>query len=492
MGCSMKILNIQVHNVLGVRDIEASLEGHHLWLVGGKNAQGKTSVLQSLVMALCGKRGCDWPGEPLRNGEDEGWVHIEMAGDGVDFNDKIRVERSWKRDGDKVREKMRVLSEEGFEAPTPQDLLSRLFIHRGFDPLEFMGRAPKEQADQLRALLGIDFSELDDHRKKFYEKRTEVNGAAKHIKAQIVSVEKPGELIDVREMEEEVSGAVKARGEVSRVIQKCEHDIESTKKDRDGLESTIEQFKSDLAELEKEYQLKKKQFQDRISSSEEKAAKCAESIDGLESYLKQKTSELDGFSGVDERVEELRRAVEKNEATRKQIEAFEQNEKRKQDVKKLEEKSVSLTESIEGVDREKARILSEAPWPVDGLSFGGDGLVYNGVPLEQCSTREKTDVSIALGMSANPKLRMMIIQHGESIDDDSMALIEQRAKEKDYQILVEFMTRGIDALEDRCQVVMEAGFDKKSKKKSKAQKDQEKKPTEKVDHENESGQLPGM
>ena len=284
----------------------------------------------------------------------------------------------------------------------------------------------------------------------------------------------PGELIDVREMEEEVSGAVKARGEVSRVIQKCEHDIESTKKDRDGLESTIEQFKSDLAELEKEYQLKKKQFQDRISSSEEKAAKCAESIDGLESYLKQKTSELDGFSGVDERVEELRRAVEKNEATRKQIEAFEQNEKRKQDVKKLEEKSVSLTESIEGVDREKARILSEAPWPVDGLSFGGDGLVYNGVPLEQCSTREKTDVSIALGMSANPKLRMMIIQHGESIDDDSMALIEQRAKEKDYQILVEFMTRGIDALEDRCQVVMEAGFDKKSKKKSKAQKDQEK------------------
>ena len=67
----MKIKNVKVHQVLGVKDLSADLEGHNLWLIGGKNASGKSSALNAIIMAICGKKGCDYPDQPLKNGEDE-------------------------------------------------------------------------------------------------------------------------------------------------------------------------------------------------------------------------------------------------------------------------------------------------------------------------------------------------------------------------------------------------------------------------------------
>ena len=62
-------------------------------------------------------------------------------------------------------------------------------------------------------------------------------------------------------------------------------------------------------------------------------------------------------------------------------------------------------------------------------------------------------------MSANPELRLLVIEHGECLDDESLSIIEEVATENDYLILMEFMTRD-DADEERCQVVIEDGMAK--------------------------------
>ena len=41
----MKVLKYEAHNVLRVSDVQMDMEGHHLYLVGGKNGQDTESAL---------------------------------------------------------------------------------------------------------------------------------------------------------------------------------------------------------------------------------------------------------------------------------------------------------------------------------------------------------------------------------------------------------------------------------------------------------------
>ena len=180
----MKLLKYTIQNVLGVKDITLDVDGHHLFLVGGKNAQGKTSALTALLMALCGKRGLkEYPELALREGETRGSVTIELSGESsLHEDEKITVELMLrkKRSG-LVVEEFRVLDSTGEEAPEPRALLQRLFKLRAFDPLEFERAKPKEQVEIIRNMLGIDFEAFDKRRQEAYEKRRDVGVEGKSL-----------------------------------------------------------------------------------------------------------------------------------------------------------------------------------------------------------------------------------------------------------------------------------------------------------------------
>ena len=58
----MKVLNIYVKHVMGLREaVELDVRDDNLIFVGGKNGQGKTSTLNAGKMALCGRRGTEFP-----------------------------------------------------------------------------------------------------------------------------------------------------------------------------------------------------------------------------------------------------------------------------------------------------------------------------------------------------------------------------------------------------------------------------------------------
>jgi len=48
----MHVKSIQAHNVMRVKDIDFQMDGHHLFIVGGENDNGKSSSLESLRYAL--------------------------------------------------------------------------------------------------------------------------------------------------------------------------------------------------------------------------------------------------------------------------------------------------------------------------------------------------------------------------------------------------------------------------------------------------------
>lgn len=65
----MRVIELKSENFMGLEAVDIT-PPEHLVVVGGKNAQGKSSVLNSIVAALAG--GKSLPEEPLKRGERKG------------------------------------------------------------------------------------------------------------------------------------------------------------------------------------------------------------------------------------------------------------------------------------------------------------------------------------------------------------------------------------------------------------------------------------
>ncbi len=179
----MRVVKYQVHNVLGVKHIDFNLEGRHLFLVGGVNENGKTSAINALLMALCGRRNMEYPEVALRRGEDKGWVKVQLSGDdemhdSVGFTAELFLRR--KASGE-VIEEFRLLDSTGEEAPTPRHLLEELFKFKGFDPLAFERMSKADQRQTLVKLAGLDFDDKRKLQKDLYDKRSVVNSEGKRF-----------------------------------------------------------------------------------------------------------------------------------------------------------------------------------------------------------------------------------------------------------------------------------------------------------------------
>jgi ATPase subunit of ABC transporter with duplicated ATPase domains len=127
------------------------------------------------------------------------------------------------------------------------------------------------------------------------------------------------------------------------------------------------------------------------------------------------------------KAEEINRQVRANR-TYKETEAKAAEYKKQAD---------DLTKQIEAIDEDKEKQLKAAKFPVDGLSFDSEGVLYNGVPFGQASQAERIRVSVSIAAALNPKLRIALIRDGSLLDSESMKLLNELAAEKDMQIWIE-------------------------------------------------------
>jgi hypothetical protein len=120
----------------------------------------------------------------------------------------------------------------------------------------------------------------------------------------------------------------------------------------------------------------------------------------------------------------------------------------------LVNKADYLTDRINDIDAQKESLLKAAKFPVDGLSFGADGVLLNGLPLEQACTADRIRLSVAMGLALNPKLRVMLIREGSLLfnDETGLKLIAEMAQAADAQVWVERVSLG-----EECSVIIEDG-----------------------------------
>jgi len=382
----MKILKLQAENVKRIRVVEINPDGSVV-LVTGRNAQGKSSVLDAIIYALGGKEAI--PDQPLRDGADAGFIRLDLG--------DIVVERTFTAENTYLKVKA---TGTNAEYPTPQALLDGLVGKIAFDPLAFARAKDKDQLAMLLEVvdLDLDLDAMAAERKELFDKRTDVNRDVKRLEGGIATFltpdDAPDELVSAVNLIKKLEDLSDKAAQAIRDDEKYNETFRALKIAREE----VERLEADLALLENGSQ-NRGLWDDEIAVLREQVKNTEE----INARVRAKKNRLD----LEGQLRAARAAGDE------------------------------LTAQLKAIDDRKASALAGAAFPVAGLSFDEDGVLYDGRPLEQASSAELTRISTAVAMAANPKLRVIIIHDGSLLDDDNLRVIAELAAANDYQIWIE-------------------------------------------------------
>lgn len=384
----MKITKLTVNNFMRVKAVEVTPDGPVV-TVAGRNAAGKTSVLQSIEAAFGG--GKSVPKDAVRHGAKKGYVIAET--------EELIVKREFGPNG---KTGVVVTGKDGAVFASPQGMLDKLVGSISFDPLAFTRMKPAEQADMLRQLVGLDFSKWDAARKAAFDQRTDVNRERKRLQGAIEKLPEP----TPGAPSEEVSVLELARELREREARNARQDRE-----REQLDALRNKAKALAAELDR--------------TNEQGIALAAT----VGSHV---------WADTDEIKAKIANAEKDNAAARVAGQRATLEESLDAEV----DKSEALTKRIEEIDGLKAEAIAKAKYPVEGIEARDDGVYFNGVPLAQSSQAELIRVSVAIGAKVSGDLRVMLVRDGSLLDRDSMALLAKLAADMDMQVWLETCAEG--------------------------------------------------
>jgi hypothetical protein len=405
-----KIISLQAENIKRLKAVQITPKGH-IVVVGGQNEQGKSSLLDSIAMALGGKN--EIPDVPVRTGEAKAFVILET--------EDIVVKRTFTATGGTS---LVVENKEGMRFQSPQDALNKLTDKVTFDPVAFTRLDRKAQALALKNLVKLDFTALDAERKKLYDERTSQNAIVTRTKVQaeqhVHFPDAPAEPVSTADLVAELDKASKHNAQLFA--------LETAAGNADEAATEIQNA---LTDTNKE-----------LGLAEAKVAKLKEALAGLNLKAKAATEKLaEANKAVSEFVPIDSASISANLSDagtiNSQVNANAQRKAKLAELEAEKKKADDLTTKIEAIDKQKGEQLAAAKFPVPGLSFDDTGVLYNGLPLDQASGAAKLRVSVAIAAAMNPKLRVMIVRDGSLMDDASMELLGKLAAEYDIQCWVE-------------------------------------------------------
>ena len=404
----MSIVNkLEVKNFLGVQEVNIQPK-NELVIIAGDNAQGKTSIIKALEIALMGRKAMAGITKVVYEGEKEGDIIADLG--------DIIIKRHFTEDG---KEALKVIrGEDGTDIKRPQELLDRM-INKMLKPVEFMKMKPKEQKDLLinSLNLDIDLPEMEIERQKIYDLRT-VKGRDRDIaKAHLIKMEPPESWEDMPEAEISVTS----------LVQELEKRKDHNKKIED-VKKLVENVKTDILDLAERI----KEYEDKIIELKKKSKYLQGTIDESNDWI-EKTATMDE--------DDIRKDIDKVEQQNIRIREANKYREYHRNVAILNTEYDDLTNQISNIDKAVEASLARAKMPLPGLEIYPDGLGVNGMPLMQIAESDqlKAAIKISMGLEPKPELDVLIIENGRDLTEKNWEIVREMAKENGYQIWIQYV-----------------------------------------------------
>ena len=394
-----RIVRLQAENVKGIRAVDIT-PPPGLVQITGRNGQGKSSVLDAIIMAIRGTKYA--PEEPIRHGAEQAQIIVDC--------DEFVVKRVFSAP-DKM--KLKISSKDGHLGKTPQEFLNGFLGKLGFDPLEFARMNPKDQVNVLSELIDvpINLQEWEKKRQKIYDDRTETNRRLRDLEGQLKALTPPQPGLPAEEVN---------LSDLMLELQKRSDQLTENNRKRMELES----LRAKQAELQ--HEIKEKLLElERLQCS----------LEDLNERVEVRQKEIDGLQDPD--IPEIQNWIKSIEDTNRCIREAGNYQQLQKSIDFHKAQSADLTDALKNHEEKKRKSLQQARYPIHGLEIGDEYVIYNGIPFSQLSDSEALRVSLAVAMAMNPDLRVILIKNGSLLDSDSLTIIQNMAKEKDYQVWIE-------------------------------------------------------
>lgn len=407
---SVKIRQLEIENVKRVKAVTLTPTENGLTVIGGRNGQGKTSVLDAIAWALGGNKLK--PSESQRIGSAAPpSIHIEL-------NNGLVVERKGKSSA------LHVIDPSGQKAG--QQLLDSFIEKLALNLPKFMDARNDEKAETLLQIIGVGdkLAVLDRQEKSLYNQRLEVGRIAdrkkKHAEEMAWYPDAPAEPVSASELIQRQQAILAKNGENQRKREKEAH------------------YNKVLAEAQIAF--------DRAKAALKQAEQdCVTARKAAENLQDESTAELEqDIANIDAINTKVRANAEKN---RVQAEADE-----------LAGQYGDLTQQIESVKDQRMKLLDSADMPLPGLSVQDGELTYNGQKWDCMSGAEQLQVATAIVRKLNPDCGFVLMDKLEQMDPETLAAFGQWLEGEGLQVIA---TRvGTD---DTCSIIIEDGYIKEDR-----------------------------
>lgn len=401
----VKINELLIENVKRVKAVQFEPSADGLTIIGGRNGQGKTSVLDAIAWALGGNNYK--PSVPERDGAlVPPNLHLELS-------NGLIVERKGKNST------LKVTDPNGNKSG--QQLLNEFVSTLALDLPKFINGSDKDKADSLLKILGIGdvLAQLDTKENQLYAQRTEVGRIADRKKKAADEMPMypnvPKEPVSATELIKQQQEILARNGENEQKRQNA---------------ARYEQILANA----------------QIAFDEAKAALQKAEQDCL-------TARKSAEDLHDESTAELGKNLAEIEALNIKIRANSTKEAAEIEANNLQQEYDGLTEQIESVREERSKLLDSAELPLPGLSVKDGKLIYNNMPWDGMSGSDQLKVATAIVRKLNPQCGFVLMDKLEQMDLETLQEFGAWLKQEGLQVIATRVSTG-----DECSIIIEDGM----------------------------------
>lgn len=496
------ITSLQVENVKRVKAVSIDFPSSGLFTIGGRNAQGKTSILSAIEYALGGEK--HRPSSFQREGAETPARIIARLSNG------IVVEKV----GDR---RVKITDPEGRRAG--QDLLNEFVGEFAIDLPKFMAAKPREKADILLKIIGVgdQLELLDREEKALYDERHDTGVIADRKEKAAMEMPYHPDVGEVEVSLSELTAKLQATAvenvrretlrrrldEVKSRLAAIDGDLQAAETGRDlaiqtarsrkdtvvyqadtayeakvaacetardsGLEMARRVYEEAVARVNHEFATQSNAalvLRDTAKAAAEKASD--EAIAGAEANYSETTSRLSSEKTA------LSEELAKTDCDPASLEPVptdalaEQIRNCERDNAKIKENAARakcIAESndlwvsykqydakIEDVRLRRQKLLDGANLPLPGLSAQNGTLFYRGKEWDCMSGSEQLTVACAIASAVNPNCSCILADGMEQYDRAQLDAIGKWAEDHGLQIICTRVSTG-----DECSLIIEDG-----------------------------------
>ena len=400
----VKINTLELENVKRVKAVSLTPSPDGLTIIGGNNAQGKTSVLDAICWLLGGKKF--EPSNPKRDGAYADPILRATLSNG------LIVERRGKNSA------LKVIDPDGKKSG--QQLLDSFISELALDLPKFLNASDKDKAAILLNIIGVGdkLAQMEQQETQLYNQRRAVGQIAdqkrKHAADLPTWTDVPEQPVSASELIAQQQKILQKNAENQRLrenLKQCEDAVQK---------AFLELESAKHAYAKAEYDLNQ-------------AKRSAEDLqDESTAELEKNLSEIESINA------KIRDNQIKNQA--------------EQEAEELSGQYDELTSRIEEIRQNRQELLDDADLPLEGLSVQDGRLLYHGKAWDCMSSAEQLRVATAVVRRIKPECGFVLLDRLEAMDIETLRDFSTWLESEHLQAIATRVSTG-----EECSIIIEDG-----------------------------------